>query len=154
MSMMCVAKLTDTTFVSGSGDRALKLWNVENNHAIRTFQGHTDLVQCVAKLTDTTFVSGSDDNTLKMWNVESNQPLRAYVGHTHWVSCVAKLTDNTFVSGSGVGAAATASIETVSKGVIDFTITAEGAGIYFNSNCCDFNSSCWRSECDSYCCFR
>ena len=79
---MCVAKLTDTTCVSGSGDRTLKLWNVENNHAIRTFQGHTDLVQCVAKLTDTTFVSGSKDNTLKLWNIVNNHAIRTYEGHT------------------------------------------------------------------------
>ena len=32
----CVAKLTDTTFVSGYYDETLKLWNVDNS-LIRTF---------------------------------------------------------------------------------------------------------------------
>ena len=93
--LMCVAKLTDTTFVSGSADRTLKLWNIENNDSVRTFQGHTNGVndsvrtfqghtngvQCVAKLTDTTFVSGSKDNTLKLWNIVNNHAIRTYEGH-------------------------------------------------------------------------
>ena len=66
----CVAKLTDTSFVSGSSDRTLILWNTEDGSVIRTFQGHTSDVRCVAKLTDTTFVSGSGDKTLKLWNTE------------------------------------------------------------------------------------
>ena len=75
--MLCVAKLTDTSFVSGRHDQTLKLWNVEDGNVIRTFEGHTDAVRCdgddildrvtcVAKLTDTTFVSGSNHETLKL----------------------------------------------------------------------------------------
>ena len=79
--MLCVAKLTDTSFVSGRHDQTLKLWNVEDGNVIRTFEGHIDAVRyvgidildrvtCVAKLTDTTFVSGSYPETMKLWNVD------------------------------------------------------------------------------------
>ena len=40
--MLCVAKLTDTSFVSGRHDQTLKLWNVEDGNVIRTFEGHAD----------------------------------------------------------------------------------------------------------------
>ena len=40
--MVCVAKLTDTTFFSASYDQTLKLWNVEDGNVIRTFEGHAD----------------------------------------------------------------------------------------------------------------
>ena len=36
----CVAKLTDTTFVSGNNHETQKLWNVGNG-LIRTFKGYT-----------------------------------------------------------------------------------------------------------------
>ena len=36
----CVAKLTDTTFVSGSYHETLKLWNVDDG-LIRTSKGYT-----------------------------------------------------------------------------------------------------------------
>ena len=41
-SVLCVAKLIDTTSVSGSYDQTLKLWNVEDGNVIRTFEGHAD----------------------------------------------------------------------------------------------------------------
>ena len=82
-SVVCVAKLTDTTFFSASYDQTLKLWNVEGGNVIRTFEGHTDAVRCdgddildrvtcVAKLTDTIFVSGSYPETMKLWNVDDS----------------------------------------------------------------------------------
>ena len=58
----CVAKLTGTTFVSGSRDNTLILWNKEDGSVIRTFRGHTNSVSCVAKLTDT--VSSKSANAL------------------------------------------------------------------------------------------
>ena len=80
-SVLCVAKLIDTPFESGSYDQTLKLWNVEDGNVICTFEGHTDAVRCVgddildrvtcvAKLTDTIFVSGSYPETMKLWNVD------------------------------------------------------------------------------------
>ena len=88
----CVAKLTDTTFVSGSYDQTLKLWNVEDGNVICTFEGHTDAVRCdgddildrvtcVAKLTDTIFVSGSYPETMKLWNVDDGL-IRTSKGYT------------------------------------------------------------------------
>ena len=60
-------------------DGTLILWIVENDHAICTYEGHTNFVNCVAKLTDTTFVSGSEDMTLKLWNMENNDSVRSYL---------------------------------------------------------------------------
>ena len=102
------------------GHKTLKLWNVEDGNAIRTFEdnneirtfrGHISSAPCVAKQTDTTSVSGSYDQTLKLWNVEDGNVICTFEGHTDAVrcvgddildrvTCVAKLTDTIFVSGS------------------------------------------------------
>ena len=89
--------------MSGSHDETLKLWNLEINHAIRTYEGLTLYVLCVTKLTDTMFVSGSSDKTLKLWNVEIDDAIRTFHRHIFPfdVVCVAKLIDTAFVSGSG-----------------------------------------------------
>ena len=57
-----VIKLNDTTFVSGSSDQTLRLWNLNNNtYTSRVINGHTNNVFSVMKLNDTTVISGSDD---------------------------------------------------------------------------------------------
>ena len=76
-SVLCVAKLTDNTFVSASWHE-LRLWQVGNNDALQIFSGHTDGVYSVAKLTDNTFVSGSGDRTLKLWNTSQTLSSRDY----------------------------------------------------------------------------
>src|SRR5207253_6853636 len=48
--------------LSGSGDRTLRLWDVETGQHIRSFEGHTAPVRCVAISHDGQFaLSGSND---------------------------------------------------------------------------------------------
>ena len=48
--------------LSGSGDRTVKLFNVNDGAVLRTFKHHTDWVYSLALLPDgLRFVSGSDD---------------------------------------------------------------------------------------------
>ena len=42
----CVTKMSDSTFISGSNDNTLKLWNINNGKCIKTFEGHQNIVGC------------------------------------------------------------------------------------------------------------
>ena len=53
--------------LSGSGDKTVKLFNVNNGAVLRTFKHHTGPVNCLALLPDgLRFVSGSSDKTARI----------------------------------------------------------------------------------------
>ncbi|MEW6230988.1 MAG: WD40 repeat domain-containing protein [Chloroflexota bacterium] len=90
------------TLVSGSDDRAVKLWEVASGREVRALSGHTSPVSSVAFSPDgKTLASGSDDKTVKLWEVASGREVRALSGHTSPVSSVAFSPDGkTLASGS------------------------------------------------------
>jgi WD40 repeat protein len=57
-------------FVSGSSDKTLKLWNIDNGQLIRTFEGHSDTIKTVKISNNNLYIlSGSNDNTCKLWKL-------------------------------------------------------------------------------------
>src|SRR3990172_9554715 len=56
---------------SGSDDKIICLWRVENGKLLQTFKGHTQWIRSVAFSSDGSLLaSGSDDNTVRLWRVE------------------------------------------------------------------------------------
>jgi|GEM_PF-6492089 len=54
--------------VSGSRDKTVKLWNIENKSLVHTFTDHLDSVYSVAISSDGDYlVSASTDNSIKLW---------------------------------------------------------------------------------------
>ncbi len=88
--------------VSGSGDKTVRVWDVETGKCLATLEGHTDWVFGVAITSDgRRAVSCSDDNTVRVWDVETGKCLATLEGHTHWVRGVAITSDGQrAVSGS------------------------------------------------------
>jgi WD40 repeat protein len=75
--------------VSGSADKTIKIWNVDNGECLKTLKGHNDLVWRTIYSPDGKYViSGSNDKTIKIWNVESGECLRTLEGHTNYVMSV------------------------------------------------------------------
>ncbi len=80
--------------LSGSGDRTLRLWDLEGGQSLRTLEGHSNAVVGVAITPDgRRAVSASYDGTLRVWNLESGQSLRTLEGHTNTVRAVAVTPD-------------------------------------------------------------
>jgi WD40 repeat protein len=80
--------------VSASGDKTLKVWDLETGDARRTLQGHSLPVRGVAVTTDgKRVVSASEDKTLKVWDLETGHPLCTMVGHNNFVHGVAVTPD-------------------------------------------------------------
>ena len=71
----CVVFSSDgTSLVSGSYDKAIKLWDVQTGGVVKTFFGHTNLVMSVSISADcTTIASGSCDNTIWLWNIQTGE---------------------------------------------------------------------------------
>jgi WD40 repeat protein len=74
-----------------------------HDQSLRTFTGHTSLVNSVAFSRDgARALSGSYDETLKLWDVASGRELRTFSGHTGGVYSVAFSPDGArTLSGSG-----------------------------------------------------
>jgi WD40 repeat protein len=80
--------------VSGSGDKTLKVWDLESGRAQRTLEGHSSGVISVAVTADgRRAVSASWDKTLKVWDLQSGRALRTLEGHSSGVRGVAVTAD-------------------------------------------------------------
>jgi len=72
-------KVTDASFspdgrflAIASADRTVKLLNVETGRGLRSFEGHTNLIETVAFSPDgKTLLTASADLTAKLWNIET-----------------------------------------------------------------------------------
>jgi WD40 repeat protein len=98
-----VAITPDGRFVvSASGDKTLKVWDLNSGTELRTLSGHTDGVNAVAITPDGKLaVSASNDDTLKVWDIDSGTELNTLIGHDYWVRTVAISPNGRFVvSGS------------------------------------------------------
>jgi WD40 repeat protein len=68
--VMAVARLDERRVVSASGDRTLRVWDVERGATLAMLEGQTDWVRAVARLDERRVVSASGDRTLRVWDVE------------------------------------------------------------------------------------
>ena len=90
------------TFVSGSDDETIKVWEMHTGTLLRTLRGHSAWVTSLAISPDSkTVVSGSDDKSIKVWEMHTGNLLRTLKGHSGWVNSIAISPDGkTVVSGS------------------------------------------------------
>jgi small GTP-binding protein len=88
--------------LSGSRDKDVRVWDVENERRLRKLQGHTGGVEGVAWSGDGRFaLSGSVDKTMRLWEVEPGRLKRIFEGHADAVLSVAWSADQLHVlSGS------------------------------------------------------
>ena len=69
---------SNKTIISGSEDRAVKIWNIYTGSCLNTLFGHAGYVGCIKVLSEERIISGSTDKTLRVWNLKSK-------------SCIAKI---------------------------------------------------------------
>jgi len=80
--------------VSGSDDKTLRLWNLENGECLHALEGHNEGIQSVNVTPDgKKALSGSKDNTLRFWDLENGECLRTFEGHNGRVRSVSVTPD-------------------------------------------------------------
>jgi len=92
----------DQLALSGSDNKAVKLWNVITRKEIRSFEGHAGGITSVCFSPDGHYLlSGSEDNSIKLWNSQSGNEIQSFNGHSSTVTSVCFSPDGRYVlSGS------------------------------------------------------
>lgn len=87
---------------SGSMDRCLKHWDLNEMGYLETMFGHQDYVNAIDCWTQDKPISASNDRTLRIWKVsdESHLVLRGHKGN---IDAVSIMTENLFISGGQDG---------------------------------------------------
>ena len=74
---------------SASGDKTIRVWDIESGKTIRTIEGHEGPVLSIAFRGDgKQILSGSADRTARLWDANTGQVLAVLGGHTAFVSAV------------------------------------------------------------------
>ncbi|ETO31922.1 WD-repeat protein, partial [Reticulomyxa filosa] len=73
---------------SGSDDKTVRVWDVDNNKQIQSFNGHSRNVSCVKfslyhyyNSHRHVICSSSFDKTIRFWDFKHNQQLQVFIGH-------------------------------------------------------------------------
>ena len=61
------------SLVSGSGDKTIKLWDIQTGGVVKTFHGHTRYVSASISADNTTIASGSLDKTIRLWDIQTGE---------------------------------------------------------------------------------
>ena len=76
--------LQNENLASGSADKTIKIWNVNEGNLITTLNGHKGS-GCSLALLDNGFLASSggiDDKTIKIWDVYDWSLIKSLEGHT------------------------------------------------------------------------
>lgn len=102
-AVTCLSFRRDTySLFSGSLDRCLKHWDLNEMGYIETMFGHQDGVYAVDCWTKDRPVSSSSDRSIRLWKVADESHL-VFRGHKSGADAVQLLTEDSFVSGGQDG---------------------------------------------------
>ena len=88
--------------VTGSDDSLVRLWDTGGGASVRTFAGHTGLINAVAFSPEGRVVlSASVDQTFRQWDVASGKVLDERFGHVGPVNAVAYSPDGRWIASGG-----------------------------------------------------
>ena len=94
-----------TRLASGSTDKTVRLWDINNRDKWITLQKHTDWINVLAFSPDGKMLaSGSVDKTVQLWDTSTGELLATLTGHINGITALAFSPDGTtLVSGSADG---------------------------------------------------
>ena len=93
-----------TTLASGSSDKTIRLWDVDNGVTLHTFRGHRGTVTSVAFSPDgATIASGSSDKTIRLWDVATGTERRTLTLPTPSINEVVFNHDSTMLASASAG---------------------------------------------------
>ncbi|KAF7791219.1 hypothetical protein EIP86_002233 [Pleurotus ostreatoroseus] len=92
----------ERVLATGSGDRTVRLWSLEDFSCVKTFEGHANSVLRVDFVNaGMQMVSAASDGLVKLWNVRTEECMATMDGHEDKVWALAVSSDErTIVSGA------------------------------------------------------
>ena len=94
-----------TRLASGSTDKTVRLWDINNRDKWITLQKHTNWINVLAFSPDGKMLaSGSVDKTVQLWDTSTGELLATFTGHINGITALTFSPDSTtLVSGSADG---------------------------------------------------
>ncbi|MDF2188504.1 2OG-Fe(II) oxygenase [Paraflavitalea sp. CAU 1676] len=124
-SVLCIEKINDRIFVSGSRDQQIIVWERACLNGpfnlVRRISAHSAVVLTLCRLSDEHFASGGGDNLINICDV-SGAVVQTLSGHAGWVWQVIHLQDDWIASCSEDS---TVKIWNYRTGVVGHTFTLE-----------------------------
>ena len=104
----CLCPISNIILASGSNDRTIKIWNIDDRSIISTLSGHIKGVRGLCHVKKGILVSGSDDNSLIIWGNSTLEsliysPRQVLTGHKSHISRIIRLNNTEIVSGEYKG---------------------------------------------------
>ena len=93
---------TDRVLATGSGDKTVKIWSLDDFSCLKTFEGHSNSVLRVDFLSlGQQLISSSSDGLVKLWNVKDEECVASLDNHEDKIWALAVSEDEkTIVSGA------------------------------------------------------
>ena len=107
-SIWCLCPISNKILASGSKDKNIKIWNIEDRSIMSTLSGHTDEVNELCYVKEGVFVSGSMDQSLIIWRKSTPEsstysPRQTLTGHNSEIQGIIRLNNREIVSGEAKG---------------------------------------------------
>ena len=106
--IFCLCAISNKMFASGSGDKSIRIWNIEDRSIMSTLSGHTGRVNALCYVKEGVFVSGSRDKSLIIWSKSTPKSStyshrQTLTGHKSSIEGIIRLNDREIVSGEWKG---------------------------------------------------
>lgn len=98
-NILCLAELSPGRIASGSEDKTIKIWNINEKKLEATITGKYEKVDSLLALNENTLAAGVH-NTIRVYNTDNKQEIYTLVGHEKSVTCMVKMNDDVILSSS------------------------------------------------------
>lgn len=115
------------TLITGSWDRSIRLWDIDQRRLLRTIIGHGDIILSITlAMQDKVLLSGSRDGTIRSWELPAGRQLRSIRHPAGPVSSLLYISENdSLVAGGENGSV---SLWSLKSGLNIWKISVDGAG--------------------------
>ena len=104
----CLCAISNKILASGSYDKTIKIWNIEDRSIMSTLSGHTRTVSALCYVKEGVLVSGSWDKSLIIWSKSTPESSiyshrQTLTGHKSWIRGIIRLNNREIISGEVKG---------------------------------------------------